>query len=67
MNPELQKIFKKTQAFLRGLEATMDEFITRTVDRGEQLLQQEHGRTEASSEEPAAQPSGTAEPQGPAA
>jgi hypothetical protein len=42
MNVEVHKILKKTQAFLRGLEATLDELVAKTISKGETLLNQEH-------------------------
>jgi len=41
MNPTAQTLLKKTQAFLRGLEATLDDFIAKTVAKGETLLEQD--------------------------
>jgi hypothetical protein len=55
MNPEVHRILKKTQAFLRGLEATFDEFITRTVSRGEELLRDDRLRQEPAAGQPASE------------
>jgi hypothetical protein len=44
MNRDVQSFVKKTQAFLRGLEATFDEFIARTISRGEELLDKDRDR-----------------------
>ena len=60
MNLDAKTILKKTQAFLRGLEATLDEFIDKTVSRGETLLDQEResccSPSAESSSQPAAEP-----------
>jgi hypothetical protein len=52
MNPDAQTILKKTQAFLRGLEATLDEFIAKTIARGESLLEKDKAPEPQSEAEP---------------
>lgn len=62
MNVEVQTILKKTQAFLRGLEAGLDEFIAKTISKGETLLHDE--RRDPAHCEPAASQPGSSDPKG---
>jgi hypothetical protein len=50
MNLDARTILRKTQAFLRGLEATLDEFIDNTVSRGETLLDKERQSSSSDSD-----------------